>query len=202
MTKVALHELDAVRETVADAVPAYFIKQLDPIAALADERSGQRRGNCFAKAVLASGLIVMRHGLEPSVVFSERLHATPKPGMLSDTHSKNYGHISVLVATTTEAGDQISSLCFGIDGKSGAKFMEADRGDILDYNEEDNYATVDLATGLIQPTDLALEMGLHISPWSKGTAEYLGRLGLPPVNQDALFEALREHGLVGADKVA
>lgn len=178
-------ELEQIRQDVSGYMPRYNIKKVDPLESL-----GIRMGNCFAKAVIAGGIAAVRHSAELSVAYSERLHATPKRTMLSTPSAKNYAHIALLAEN--EGLDNIMSLCFGIEGKSGKKVIEFDEGDILNYNESEVLATVDPYTKTIRASTTATELGLYIGDWREGADRYITALDRPPIDFPALTERIQE----------
>lgn len=182
-------------------MPRYNIKKMDTLAALAEEDPARRVGNCFVKAVIGCGLIVVRHAIEPSVAFSERLHATPKPSMLSASRAKNFAHIATVIAEADGAGadpsGEVLSLCFGIAGKSGEKVSDDDRGDILDYNEVDPLIEVNPIDGALSATEHTIDTPegpvnseLYVGTWREGINRYLDALDYETLDPDAVLERI------------
>jgi hypothetical protein len=188
MTKgqITFEQLNAVRQEVADYMPKYNIKRVDPFDALED-----RVGNCFAKAAIGSGLLVVRHGVEPAVAYSSRLHGTPRSEGMLATQGKNMAHIATLVPVISDREGYIPGLCFGVEGKTGKKVVEEDLGDIIDYNE-----SVILAEpgedGVIAATPDAQEQGLYVGDWREGVNRYLEALDRKPIDTDELVERVAE----------
>jgi hypothetical protein len=178
-------DLELIRHDIATYMPKYNIKKIDPLESLEG-----RVGNCFAKAVIAGGIAAVRHSAELSVAYSDRLHATIKPSMLSGSQAKNYAHIALLAPN--EATGDVMSLCFGIEGKSGKKVLEFDEGDILDYNESEQLAQASPALDRIGPTETAIALGLYVGDWREGADRYMTALERPPIKFDQLLERIEE----------
>lgn len=186
MTKEAhgltFEQLDAARQDIADYMPAYNIKRVDPFEALEN-----RVGNCFAKAAIASGLLVIKHNIEPVVAYSARLHGTDRTGSMLATKAKNMAHITVLAPELSSPEGRVLSLCFGVEGKTGKKVVQEDLGDILDYNEADVLAVMDDEGGLAA-TNLAQELGLYIGNWREGVNRYLEAIDRQPIDTETLTD--------------
>lgn len=179
---ITFEQLDAVRQEVADHMPVYNVKRVDPFEALEN-----KMGNCFAKAAIVSGLLVVRHNTEPAVAYSERLHGADWPGIMLATKSKKMEHITVLASEPPSLEGRVLSLCFGVEGKSGKRVVQEDLGDILDYNEADVLAAKDDIGGLYA-TNVAQELGLYIGDWREGVNRYLHAIDRKAIDTDALVE--------------
>lgn len=183
---ITFGDLDAVRQEIADYMPAYNIKRVDPLDALEN-----RVGNCFAKASIACGLLVVRHGIEPTIAYSDRLHGTDRPSTILATNAKNMAHITVLAPEVASSGRRVLSLCFGVEGKSGKKVIREDLGDIMDYNEAEILAEVQPQGG-VSATGLASELGLYFGAWRTGINRYLHAIERQPVDAERLIEKVTE----------
>lgn len=201
-------ELERVRCDVNELAPAYYIQQLNPLETL---ESGV--GNCFSKAMLACGIIALRHSFDPAVAFSDRLHGSDRPSNkpLHFGTKRNMAHIVCLVGDKgTETGFDVWGLDYGIDVKvpkdennviSGS-FVKEEEGEITSYNEVEDYAVADPSTGEIMVTDIAEGYGLVVYPWKEGGNRYLRKLREKHIKYQKLLEGIEakaEQGIISLE---
>ncbi len=169
MSGLSLEQLERVRDEANGIVTKYNVLKDDPLHAL---ETGE--GNCFAKAILAAGIISVRHSLGddvPAGVFSARLHATEKPSSFGMPPKANRGHYTLLVPDSERlARDDewgIFSLDFGIDGRE-------DSGDIMDYNEVGDCVYYAGLSNKIKATPLFAEQNhMFVTGWKESANTYL-----------------------------
>lgn len=195
MNALSFEQFESVQAECNRLVPNYFVKDFDPIQAL---ETGI--GNCFAKAVVACGVIEVRYGFEPSMVYSERLHGSDlksdKP-IDPKTH-KRMAHI-VVVARESGAPDEfhIPGLDYGMVELERREKMIEDPGNMLDYNEAEDFVYADL-NGEVVPTRNGREHGITAGFWRQKSSEYLAVLDREPVDFEKFFAMLGERGVMGA----
>lgn len=203
MKTVSFEQLDIVRQQVNDLVPGYYIKSLDPVKAL---ETGQ--GNCFTNAMIASAVVSLMFDYEPSVVWCERLHATPKGGGFFETTKqqpaeRNIGHIEMVVPRSADPYD-VLALGYGLNVRSGHTFLKEDYGgEIVCYNDlvanpnqvpEYDPAEAKLVVDVTEddPIITLTENGrgdrLLVDDWQLGGETYLAALDVPAPD----FELLRQ----------
>jgi hypothetical protein len=199
---ISYEQLDAVRQDVDRLSPGYAIQELDPSHAL---DTGQ--GNCFTSSMIAGCVVALEFGLDASVAWSSRLHATERPEGLrrtaieGKTTDLNIAHIELLVPRGEDDYD-VLALGYGLDVKSGEAYTKQDKGgQITNYNfltdPEDRSlgnsktrqaeALVRVGSGGdIVPTQEGKSLGLMACDWQQGGTEYLAALNIPPIDYEAL----------------
>jgi hypothetical protein len=201
---LSFEQLERVRCDVNNLAPGYYIQQLDPLETL---ESGV--GNCFSKAMLACGIIALRHSFDPAVAFSDRLHGTDKPSNkpLHFGTKRNMAHIVCLVADSeTRTGSDVWGLDYGIDVKVpkddavdiNRSYQKSEEGILSSYNEVEDYAVANPDTGVMMVTDMAEELGLVVYPWKQGGDRYLKKLKMKQIKYQKLLESLEAKAEQGA----
>lgn len=181
MRGLTFGQLDNIRLACTEIIPNYSVKDVDPIKAV-----DTRTGNCFGKAMVACGLIEIRHELIPSVGYSTRLQGTDKPNnkILTPRVNKNMAHIFVLVPESGGGEKDILGLDFN-------RTRGENQGMIEPYNTGGlELAVVDSTFNRIVPTPTAIELGLAVTDWRTGAQDYLHRLGREPLDIDAFTQRL------------
>lgn len=169
MAGLHLEQLEQVRDEANVIVTKYNVLKDDPIEAL---ETGV--GNCFAKAVLAAGIISVRYGTGdtiPAGVFSRRLHAAEKPSDFGGPIKANRAHYALLIPDSEQLAQNnewgIFGLDFGIDGRE-------DSGDITNYNEVGDAVYYAESAGIIKATPLFRdESYMFVSGWRDSANTYL-----------------------------
>lgn len=186
MNRMSFEQLDQVRQDTNALVPGYFINELNPHSSL---ENGV--GNCFAKAMVAAGIIVTRHNIEPSTFYSKRLHGTDRPSPnkpVDRITKKNMAHIALLVpAAGASETPGVLGVSFGR-GIVKEDYRQKDTGQIMTY---DDYARVG-GDGIIVPTEDATDTGMTVRSWREGADEYLDVLDRGRVDLDSLVDQVRE----------
>lgn len=184
-------QLDGIRINTNKLVPAYYLTQFDALEAL-----DNGVGNCFSKAMVACGIIVLRHNIEPSIVFKKSIHGSEDSTIDKPTDSKTgkkIAHVVVAVpGSNPDTDTSIPSLNFGVAVSRGVKFAQTDVGEILqDYNEPGEFVRVD-ETGTVIATEKALELGMFGDKWRDIAPDYLSTLDRPDLDIDLLISKLKE----------
>lgn len=195
MNRLSRADVEHIQLDCNRIATGYYLPQCDPLEALA---TGV--GNCFTKAMLASGIVVLRHGFEPSAAYSERLHGTDKPSTkpMDFRSKKNMAHVAMVASGEDASQDHpVIALHFGKDIIKGSdQFKYADSGEIMDYNKAEDLLYDDGA-GLILPTDLGKTYGLASGNWREMGQTYLDGIDRPPLNFDLMLEGLASRGFGG-----
>ncbi len=178
MNYVSGPELEAAGKQVEELVPRYYIQQLDPSEALS---TGV--GNCFAKAMIACGVLVVNHQIEPSVAYSLRLHGTEKPAAkpLDFKTKKNMAHIAVVVANSRGANPfDVLALDYGVEvtgvDADNMGYSSKDRAKVEAYNKHETFIEITDGHGNLGATVVSQELGLGVLDWRDGAELYLARL--------------------------
>lgn len=181
MAGVFYEDLERVRGEADIIVPQYNVLKDDPLEAI---ETGV--GNCFAKAIVAAGILSVRHYAElgdnlPAGVFSRRLHATEKPSSFGMPPKPNRAHYTLLVPDAAKVADDewaIFSLDFGIDGRE-------DEGDIGYYNEVGDAVEYVPHTDSIKATRMHREDDMmYVDDWKTNANTYAQMIVDGPRNAD------------------
>ncbi len=206
MNRLTPGDMQRIKGDLKRMVPGYYLPQTDVFEALETEV-----GNCFAKAMIASGIVVLRHNIVPSVAYSERIHGTLLDGRASmierpinrrkprDPRSKKMmAHIAMVAPGFTGTGeiDSVTGIHFGTRVFQGEKFSKEDEIKIIDdYNRDTgDYLTVD-PSGEIAPTDLARAEGMTAGNWKEEGQKYLSKIDRPALDFEALLQRLADLGI-------
>lgn len=194
MNRVSGAELQAVSRDLERLVPGYNIQKLDPVEAL-DERVG----NCFAKAMLVCGILVVRHGVEPSVAYSSRLHGTERVSSKPvDSKSKrNMAHIGVVAANKRAENEyDVLSIAYGISigahDPDNSRFKRDDRAAIQPYNYYGLLVEVVDEDDTLVATEDGVNLGLTVVDWRQGAADYLGAIGREMFSIEELLDQVED----------
>jgi len=185
--------------------PGYVLTELNPIYAI-----DVHYGNCFAKAMLASGIIVMRHGVEPSVFYKASAHGQTRERKgnvliekpVDPATGKTMAHITVLAPGVNEAGeDKIVGIHFG--AKTKRAISPADRTQALvdevliweDFNRLSEDAIVK-PSGEIAATPESRRHGMVAGNWRHLGQAYLTALDRQPFDFDLLLERIADRKVI------
>ncbi|MBI3338182.1 hypothetical protein HY003_02695 [Candidatus Saccharibacteria bacterium] len=188
---LSIEQLDGIRQDTNKLVPAYYLTQFDALEAL-----DNGVGNCFSKAMVACGIIVLKYAVEPSIVYKKSIHGSKDTAIDKPTDSKTgkkIAHVVVAVPGSNPTTDKsIPGLNFGVAVSQGVKFTQTDAGEILqDYNEPGEFVRVN-ETGTVIATEIATERGMFGDRWRDIAPDYLQALDRPDLDIDLLIGKLKE----------
>lgn len=191
MNQMSFEQLDQVRQDTNTLVPGYFINELNPKSSLENGI-----GNCFSKAMIAAGIIVVKHGIEPSTFYSHRIHGSERPNTqkpIDRITKKNMAHISLLVPSLGAGGRKnVLGVSFGMNVVT-EDYRQIDEGQITTY---DDYAMVDydaeIGVDSISPKKEAAEHEMSVLNWREGSDRYLDELDRERIDLDNLVSLVED----------
>lgn len=190
MNGLAPNQLNGIRLETNRIVRSYNLGKFDALKAL-----DESEGNCFSKAMIACGLIVLKHSVQPSLVYKKSVHGSPDQSLekaKDPVTKRNIAHVVIAVPSPNpEVDHRVPSLHFGAEVYGTANStLNIDRGEVWStYNNPENYVEV-ARDGSIVTTPLADEKGMFAGNWQDVSPDYLAALDREPLDIDILLNRL------------